>query len=622
MLEEKNLQLNDEELFGQWAKEGIQKRAEQSRRKGDTLYNATEIEEALRAQEEERAKAREEHYKAKAARVGTSAEVVRHHKEASEITVYKAKAALNAHKVKPIRKESFIHRTIRLIKGISAAKKEIRRQPFMTNEKKKLLISKVYHDAWQPITDFFEEIPENLWDFICAVWDDFMNILLFFLDIFITIGYYFGSVCLFVWDCIWDVRIWFEEHKRTVFQWFSAVIAAVAVILIGVSSMSGYEYSYYGRVLGITRSKQEVYQTIEALGDKLSEASGANINIDVERDIEFKQVHGLHLEIDGPDDILNTLTYMKDIQVRAFAICLDAKQTVILESDTVANQVLQRIRDSFAGAAPNVEYTQITYDQAITVEEVGVQLGDIWNPDDAYNYLVTGSVRHAEDAELNPLVTMRTTEIATFYEDVKFGAKYIDNSEIYADETELISAGVPGKNEITAEIQRINGEEIARKVQSTKRVSNPVDAVYYQGTKPIPEKKGTGSFLYPIKTYKITSYFGSRNTGIVGASKYHQGVDFGAPTGTKIYATDGGTVSFAGWQSGYGYLVIIDHGGLYSSRYGHCSKLLVKKGDAVYQGQNIANVGSTGVSSGPHLHFEIRYKDEPYNPLPYLNGTN
>ncbi len=622
MSEEKKLQLNDEELFAQWAKEGIQKRAEQSRRKGDTLYNATDIEEALRAQEEERTKAREEHYKAKAARAGTSAEVVRHHKEASEITVYKAKAALNARKVKPIRKESFIHRTIRLIKGISAARKEIRRQPFITNEKKKLLISGVYHDAWQPITDFFEEIPENLWDFICAVWDDFMNILLFFLDIFITIGYYFGSVCLFIWDCIWDLRIWLEDHKKTVFQWFSAVIATVAVILIAVSSMSGYEYSYYGRVLGITRSKQEVYQTIEALGDKLSEASGANINIDVERDIEFKQVHGLHLEIDGPDDILNTLTYMKDIQVRAFAICLDAKEAVILESDTVANQLLQRIRDSFAGEAPDVEYTQITYDQAITVEEVGVELGDIWNPDDAYNYLVTGSAKQNEDGEVHPLVTIRTTEIATFLEDVKFGTRYIDNSEIYADETELISEGVTGKNQIIAEIQRVNGEEVSRKIHEAKRVSNPVDAVYYQGTKPIPEKKGTGSFIYPIKTYKITSYFGSRNTGIVGASKYHQGVDFGAPTGTKIYAADGGTVSFAGWQSGYGYLVIIDHGGLYTSRYGHCSKLLVKKGDAVYQGQNIANVGSTGVSSGPHLHFEIRYKDEPYNPLPYLNGTN
>lgn len=618
---DKNTQLNKGELYERWAKEGIKKRAEESRQKGYTLYNATDIEEALKAQEAERAKAREEHYRAKAEK-GGSAAVVRHHKEASEITVYKAKAALNTQKIKPKRKESFLHRTIRLIKGVAAVKKDIRRRPYMTCEKRRMLIANVYRDAWQPITDFFEEIPENLWDFICTVWDDFVDILLFIADIFITIGYYLGSLGLFIWDCIWDLRIWLEEHKKAVFQWFSAAIGVLAIVLIAVSSLSGYEYSYYGRVLGITRSKQEVYQTIEALGDKLSEASGANINLDVERDIEFKKIYGLHLEIDGPDDILNTLTYMKDIQVRAYAICLDAKQVVILESEEAANNILQRIRDRFAGPAENVEYTQITYDQTITVEEVGVQLGDIWNAEGALNYILTGSVNPSTDEEPSPLITMHTTEIATMYEDVKFGAKYISNSEIYADETELISAGVYGKNEIVAEIQRINGEEVSRKIQSTKRVSNPVDAVYYQGTKPIPEKKGTGSFIYPIKNYKITSYFGSRNTGIIGASKYHQGVDFGAPTGTKIYATDGGTVSFAGYQNGYGYLVIIDHGGLYQSRYGHCSKLLVKKGDAVYQGQNIALVGSTGVSSGPHLHFEIRYKDVAYNPLPYLNGTN
>ena len=87
---------------------------------------------------------------------------------------------------------------------------------------------------------------------------------------------------------------------------------------------------------------------------------------------------------------------------------------------------------------------------------------------------------------------------------------------------------------------------------------------------------------------------------------------------TKIYAADGGTVSFAGWKGGYGNLVIVDHGGFYQTYYAHCSEILVSEGDQVYQGQNIALVGSTGNSTGPHLHFEVRYNGEPMNPLDYL----
>jgi len=604
-----------EGLYEKRAKESIKKKAEESRLKGMTLFNMEDVEAELKRQEEERAREREEHYRKRPERVG---EISRSRKkEEGEITVYKARAALNQHKIKPLRKESFIHRTFRLFKGLAAVRKEIRNGVFMTAEKKKKLRLSVFTDAWQPVTDFLSGALEDFWDFLGEIWRDFLDILLFCIDIFIKLSYYLMSLFLFLWDNLWDVRIWLDEHKKSVFQWFSGAVISAAVILIGISSLSGYEYSYYGRLLGITRSKQEVYQTIDALGDKLAEATGANINFDAERDIQFKKVYGFHLNIDDSDDILNTLTYMKDIQVRAYAVFVNGEQTVILENEDAANSLIERIRNAYAPEKDNVEYIQISYDQTITVEEVGAQLGDIWNADDAFRYLETGSI-DGNTEEPSPVITMHTVEIATYTTDVNFGAKYIDNSSIYADETELISAGIKGKNTVVAEIKRINGIETARTVKSTKRTLNPVDAVYYQGTKPIPERTGTGTFIYPIKTYTITSRFGSRNTGIIGASTYHQGVDFGSSTGTKIYATDGGEVTFAGWQSGYGYVVIIDHGGLYESRYGHCSKIVVKKGDKVYQGQYIANVGNTGVSSGPHLHFEIRYKDVAFNPLTVL----
>lgn len=98
----------------------------------------------------------------------------------------------------------------------------------------------------------------------------------------------------------------------------------------------------------------------------------------------------------------------------------------------------------------------------------------------------------------------------------------------------------------------------------------------------------------------------------------HNGVDLAAPTGTKIYATDGGTVTYSGYKGSFGYMIIINHGGNYESYYAHCSKLLVKKGDKVFQGQNIALVGNTGRSTGSHLHFEIRYLGNPKNPFNYI----
>lgn len=129
--------------------------------------------------------------------------------------------------------------------------------------------------------------------------------------------------------------------------------------------------------------------------------------------------------------------------------------------------------------------------------------------------------------------------------------------------------------------------------------------------------RGTGVFAFPVNG-RITSGFGYRRHPILGTSRLHAGVDFGAPTGTTIYAADSGRVIFAGWYGGYGNAVIIDHGGGISTLYAHCSRLFVGSGQSVSQGQAIAAVGSTGLSTGPHLHFEVRQNGNPVNPMAYL----
>ncbi|WP_293066138.1 peptidoglycan DD-metalloendopeptidase family protein [Moorena sp. SIO4A5] len=127
----------------------------------------------------------------------------------------------------------------------------------------------------------------------------------------------------------------------------------------------------------------------------------------------------------------------------------------------------------------------------------------------------------------------------------------------------------------------------------------------------------TGQLLYPSNG-SITSSFGWRRHPILGTSRFHSGIDFGASYGSTIRAADSGIVIFAGWYGGYGNTVIIDHGDSIATLYGHASRLLVSKGESVKRGNAIATVGSTGFSTGPHLHFEVRKNGEPVDPASYL----
>ncbi|BBB91738.1 MAG TPA: peptidoglycan DD-metalloendopeptidase family protein [Methylomusa anaerophila] len=127
----------------------------------------------------------------------------------------------------------------------------------------------------------------------------------------------------------------------------------------------------------------------------------------------------------------------------------------------------------------------------------------------------------------------------------------------------------------------------------------------------------TGAMIWPASG-PITSPFGWRTHPIFGTQLYHTGIDIGADFGDAVGAADGGVVIYAGWMGGYGNAVIIDHGNGISTLYGHNNDLVVGEGTRVYKGQTISHVGSTGYSTGPHLHFEVRENGTPVNPLGYL----
>lgn len=154
-------------------------------------------------------------------------------------------------------------------------------------------------------------------------------------------------------------------------------------------------------------------------------------------------------------------------------------------------------------------------------------------------------------------------------------------------------------------------------LEASRQVEQMIRQSRYQVSGKQGSGKSTGTMIWPISG-PITSEFGWRTHPIFGTAKYHSGLDIGGDYGMEVVAADGGVVIYAGWISGYGNAVIIDHGNGVSSLYGHNQSLVVSEGQSVSQGQLIAYCGSTGYSTGPHVHFEVRENGSPVSPYNYL----
>ena len=136
-----------------------------------------------------------------------------------------------------------------------------------------------------------------------------------------------------------------------------------------------------------------------------------------------------------------------------------------------------------------------------------------------------------------------------------------------------------------------------------------------QGVMEIPSGK-------PVSNFTLTSTYGSRSDPFNGHRRMHNGLDMAGPMGTPIYATADGIVGRAQWVNGYGNFIEVNHGGGMQTRFGHLSQLLVQQGARVEKGQLIGRMGSTGRSTGSHLHYEVRIDGRPVNPTPFLTSAS
>ncbi|MEL7358960.1 MAG: peptidoglycan DD-metalloendopeptidase family protein [Cyanobacteria bacterium J06560_6] len=182
----------------------------------------------------------------------------------------------------------------------------------------------------------------------------------------------------------------------------------------------------------------------------------------------------------------------------------------------------------------------------------------------------------------------------------------------------LMSRLRENRGALSAAIDQLDKEsdELTSLILERVAVANAADAKIAR-EEALRAARASGKMVYPSNG-PITSNFGSRYHPVLGYSRFHAGTDFGDAHGAPIRAAETGVVIFAGWYGGYGNTVILDHGDGMTTLYAHASRLDVAEGGTVRKGDIIAAIGSTGLSTGPHLHFEVRRSGEPVNPMDYL----
>lgn len=206
-----------------------------------------------------------------------------------------------------------------------------------------------------------------------------------------------------------------------------------------------------------------------------------------------------------------------------------------------------------------------------------------------------------------PELSVTSVEESTYEEDYYAETEYIDNDSWYTTETVVRQEAAAGHREVTALITKKNGNEESREIIAENLIDEAVPEIIERGTKIPP------TYIKPLSGGRFTSGFKKR------WGRMHKGIDWACPIGTAIMASCGGTVVQAGWMGGYGNCITIRHPDGRQTRYGHLSKILVKSGQSVKQGEKIALSGNTGRSTGPHVHFEIIINGSQVNPLDYLN---
>ena len=419
-----------------------------------------------------------------------------------------------------------------------------------------------------------------------------------------------------------------------------------------------YNVTVDGKVVAQVVDPNAVEITIEEIkADATNEVNRPPGHLKIDQEVAFTPVEA---SAAGPITPLKELQeYLREnltFSVKPTSIVIDGQPVVTVANQEVAEEVIAQIEEKYL--------QQLTDEKVVAVEEVSVVQKIEYHPVDA------GKVASAQEAEqllergtdkevlytvvpgdslwtiardhgmtvedirtanpelkgdllhegdtLNltvprPYITFRSKEIWERTESVPYETEVRKDDSLYTWQKVVQREGKPGQRRVKLNVVRVNGIVVDESIISEEILSEPQSALVVQGTRQAATvaSTGGGKLGWPLSG-QLTSHFGQRSSG------FHSGLDIAAPWGSPVYAAESGQVVFAGWSGGYGNLIRIVHGGDVVTFYGHLSKISVSVGQQVRRGQLVGHVGSTGNSTGSHLHFEVRINGDPQNPMRYL----
>lgn len=240
---------------------------------------------------------------------------------------------------------------------------------------------------------------------------------------------------------------------------------------------------------------------------------------------------------------------------------------------------------------------------------------EIYNPDLDPDKIFPGDKIIVKPS--NPKLDVMIELENTVTEPIPFRVEHQKDHSLFRSQKKIIREGIEGQKEVVYNISLLNGYQKSLKIKNEKTLKEPVNAIVRIGTKTTVSRGGRINYGV-VSGKRISSLYGSRIHPITGRRRFHDGLDIAANQGNGVFAYTDGRVVQAGWNGGYGVSILIDHGNGLKTRYGHLSKISVRVGQRVQTGERIGAVGSTGNSTGPHLHFEVIKNGKTKNPLNYI----
>ena len=379
------------------------------------------------------------------------------------------------------------------------------------------------------------------------------------------------------------------------------LVVAVALVALTVSAVSAvlnlrfaYQISYNDEVIGYVAStgdvegvESEVLESIKT-SDPEDYVGSTSARLSLTVGGRIAKAHTV------AEDILSN----SDNLIDASVLIVDGKAVLAVDCDDITlNGILNYNLKRFNTG----DEEECSFVNAVEVQNGYYPQSMVCTLAEANGYLQT--------------LDVKTVKTAKYVSEIPFETVRTESSAYLKGYTRVTARGVNGTADVTARVTYVNGAESSREILESVTLTAPVAQQETVGTAVVTKTQSNqkAMFCWPLKKVsrqRISSYWGD--------GRGHKAIDICSPHGTPIYAGLGGTVTYANYRSDYGYHVIIDHGNGYSTLYAHASQLLVSVGQVVEKGETIALVGSTGQSTGNHLHFEVRINGVRVNPLGYI----